>query len=258
MASNSHKKQNRPRCVWSDSHDTILIRTLWECKDVGMQSDSGWKPQVWPICAEKLQGGSGGEKTAEKAQDHYINSHSNARKWRKTPFPLYDDILYLVNAIVATGAGAATQSQPSGESQTTSQSTQATSATQPSQPVSSQGPDNNMGPGNISGDTLVNDDDLTPSSPMRTPAITTSSRKRPAITSTLSSPNRGPRSRRKRNAEAASEISIALRDVAQSLNVVGSPEVRDWAIAIAQTYIAATKKSRRMAFIRSFLEDAEL
>jgi hypothetical protein len=73
MASNSRKKQNGPRCVWSDSHDAILIRTLLECKDVGMQSDSGWKPQVWPICAEKLQGGSGGEKTAEKAQDHYTN-----------------------------------------------------------------------------------------------------------------------------------------------------------------------------------------
>jgi hypothetical protein len=29
-------------------------------------------------------------------------------------------------------------------------------------------------------------------------------------------------------------------------------------IAITQTYITATKKSRRTAFIRSFLEDAEL
>jgi hypothetical protein len=76
---------------------------------------------------------------------------------------------------------------------------------------------------------------------------------------------------------------MALRGVTQSLNVVGSPEVRDRAIkmmeedndfseneeplvmrlfvkdiAIAQTYIAATKKSCRTAFIRSFLEDAEL
>ncbi|KAF8056485.1 Myb/SANT-like DNA-binding domain-containing protein, partial [Lyophyllum atratum] len=38
--------------------------------------------------------------------DAYLKSHKKAERWRKTPFPLYDDIHYLVSGIVATGAGA--------------------------------------------------------------------------------------------------------------------------------------------------------
>jgi hypothetical protein len=33
-------------------------------------------------------------------------THESAKKWQKTPFPLYDDMHYLVAGIVATGAGA--------------------------------------------------------------------------------------------------------------------------------------------------------
>ncbi|KAF8194056.1 hypothetical protein K438DRAFT_829655 [Mycena galopus ATCC 62051] len=148
--------------------------------------------------------------------------------------------------------------------------------------TSSQPVDDVDGAANTSIETLVDDrdNDLTPSSPVHTPAPNPS-RKR--LASTPSSPNNGPRSRRKRNTEAASEIATALQGVAQSLNVVGSPQVRDRAIkmmeededfseseeplvmrlftrdiAIAQTYIAATKKSRRTAFIRSLLEETVL
>ncbi|TFK64063.1 hypothetical protein BDN72DRAFT_775130 [Pluteus cervinus] len=38
--------------------------------------------------------------------DAYIKSHPNMAKWRRTPFPLYDDMLFLVDGIVATGEGA--------------------------------------------------------------------------------------------------------------------------------------------------------
>ncbi|KAF8194055.1 hypothetical protein K438DRAFT_1469004, partial [Mycena galopus ATCC 62051] len=107
-----------------------LVHKLRECKDLGMQSDSGWKPAVWSACAEVLKDSQGAEKTADKCQDHYTNlkgafnavrklrglsgfgwddglkmvtasdevwelylaTHENARKWRKTRFPLYDDI----------------------------------------------------------------------------------------------------------------------------------------------------------------------
>ncbi|KAJ7850174.1 hypothetical protein B0H14DRAFT_3452097 [Mycena olivaceomarginata] len=162
-----------------------------------------------------------------------------------------------------------------------STASQATSAPA-TQTASSQAVDDIDGAANTSIETLVDDhdNDLTPSSPVRTPAPNPS-RKRPV--STPSSPNNGPRNRRKHNAEAASKIVAALQGVAQSLNVVGSPQVRDRAIkmmeededfleseeplvmrlftkdiAIVQTYIAATKKSRRTAFIRSLLEETVL
>ncbi|KAJ7717640.1 hypothetical protein DFH07DRAFT_761906 [Mycena maculata] len=54
--------------------------------------------------------------------DAYIDRHPKAARWRTTPFPLYNDILYLVEGIVATGAGAfhpgaQTQSQTQTETQ---------------------------------------------------------------------------------------------------------------------------------------------
>jgi hypothetical protein len=33
-------------------------------------------------------------------------AHPNARKWHKKPFPLYDDMLELIDGIVATGESA--------------------------------------------------------------------------------------------------------------------------------------------------------
>ena len=65
----ARKKDSGPRCVWTDTDDAALIRKLRDCKDIGMQSESGWKPQVWHLCAEALKGGAGGFKTAEKIVD---------------------------------------------------------------------------------------------------------------------------------------------------------------------------------------------
>ncbi|KAJ7912870.1 hypothetical protein B0H13DRAFT_1505156, partial [Mycena leptocephala] len=122
--------------------DATLITTLRKCKDDGLQSDSGWKPVTWTQCATALKDSPGPVKTATKCQDHftkslkgafksvrevrgasgfgwddglkmvtampqvwdaYIERHPSAEKWRTTSFPLYDDILYLVDGIVATG-----------------------------------------------------------------------------------------------------------------------------------------------------------
>ena len=33
----------------------MTLRKLRDCKDIGMQSESGWKPQVWHLCAEALK-----------------------------------------------------------------------------------------------------------------------------------------------------------------------------------------------------------
>ncbi|KAJ7733225.1 hypothetical protein DFH07DRAFT_725645, partial [Mycena maculata] len=133
------------RCTWSDSDDAILVATLRKAKEDGFQADSGWKPQTWARCVEALKDSPGPTKTAEKCQDHwgkllknsynlvsaihhtsgfgwdhglkiptaasdvwdaYITKHPKAARWRRTPFPLYDEILYLVDGVVATGAGA--------------------------------------------------------------------------------------------------------------------------------------------------------
>lgn len=119
------------------------------------------------------------------------------------------------------------------------------------------------------------DDDLIASSPVR-PA-----RKRPAS----SSPNEGGRSShktRKRNADSVSEMASALLQVAGSLKVVSSPEIRERAVkqmeddgdfsgdeetnimmlftedtAVAQTYLAASQKDRRTKFLQRCLRNAE-
>lgn len=211
--------------------------------------------------------------------------------------------MFLVDGIVATGAGAFHAGvAAAGLSQllpppSIPASVQAPAASPQSQ-AASQDNDNDDEAGNTSIEvrhcrlflstlliscfqTLVSSD-LTPSSPVTSAVAASSHRKRPVSSSTPSSPS-GPRSRRKRNTEAASEIATALRDVAKSLNTMGSPEVRSRAvrmmeeddefsegeeplvmrlfakdISVAQTYIASTKKSRRVAFVRAILEDTEL
>ncbi|KAJ7466259.1 hypothetical protein B0H11DRAFT_2284693 [Mycena galericulata] len=278
-----------PRCRWSDDDDATLVSKLRWAKENGYQSDSGWKPQVWALCVEVLKDSPGPPKVADKVHDHwgnlkstyvtvktlhrqsgfgwddglktvtasddvweaYLAKHPNAKRWRKTPFPLYDDLAYLVDGIVATGAGAF---HAGAARQTQTQSTQSETQSQTQEMSRGTSPAPSEGPGS-SFDQIVpsGDDDLTPSKT------------------------------RKRNAEAASEMATALAQVAKSLNVVGSPEVRQRAIklmeedadfseneevtvmrlftkdtAVAQTYIAASKKSMRTAFIRSVLDDGEL
>lgn len=42
-----------------------------------------------------------------------LQAHPNAKKWRKTPFPLFDDLGSLVDGTAATGEGAYHPGQPS-------------------------------------------------------------------------------------------------------------------------------------------------
>jgi len=315
MASAGHGGK-RKKVFWSDGDDRNLIYRLREAKLAGMQSDNGWKPQVWPLCRDAVAGSSGAEKTAEKCADHwtnmkaafnevrklrdlsgfgwddglkivvasddvwdaYLTRHPGAKKWRKKPFPLYDDILFLVDGKVATGAGAfhagTIQSQPPSDVLTQSQ----TDANTP--PADDESLSQPEGSGDTSTDTVVgDDDDLVASSPVA-PAPTT--RKRAAS----SSPNksaRPPSRRTKRNADAVSEIAGALRQVAMSLIPPESPDITKRAIQmmdednefssdeepavmrlftkevdVARTYINDPKKSRRTTFVRSILADTEL
>ncbi|KAJ7659059.1 hypothetical protein DFH06DRAFT_1406054 [Mycena polygramma] len=280
-----------PRCTWNDEADAILVDKLRWAKDQGFQSESGWKPQLKKafLLVQKLRGYSGfgwddGLKLVTTSDDVWaalLEKKPKFKRWRKTPFPLYDDVLYLVEGIVATGAGAfhasgtlQTQSTEAitQSTQSASQSTTSISQTNPPTQEDTPATPNRSSPGpdglNLHRDPP--DDDLTPSSPVRPRT------KRAASPSSASGSKK-----RKRNADAASEMAGAIERVALALNTVGSPEVRRSAIrlmeddgefseneevavmrlftkdtAVAQTYIGSRKKTSRTNFIRSILEES--
>ncbi|KAJ6503676.1 hypothetical protein C8R45DRAFT_1209316 [Mycena sanguinolenta] len=314
-----------PRVQWREVDKAKLLQRLRWGKDNAFQAYSGWKPQIWNFCATDLKDSPGLEKTALKCKDQfqtikgkfaelrvlcnlsgfgwddglkmvtasadvwqrYIEAHPDAARWQTTPFPLYDDMLYLVEGIIATGAGAfhagaasafqATPATSQAVSQATAVMTQAVSQSSqtgsaPSAPLTPTLPAIPQTP--MRADlSLPGSDDLIASSP---PAP---AQKR-AASSSPEKPTR--RNRRPRNSEAGSDIASALRDVAGSLKVVGSPEARRRAIqqleddddfsdhesatimrlftrdsAVAQTYTASTKKAIRTAYTRECLEEAE-
>ncbi|KAJ7824883.1 hypothetical protein B0H14DRAFT_2299490, partial [Mycena olivaceomarginata] len=118
----------------------LLDRLRWG-KTNGFQADSSWKPQIWAYCAADLARTPGSEKTANKCKDQYqgikknftevhairnlsgfgwdeglklvtatqdvwdrlLAAHPDYTRWQTTPFPLYDDMLFLVDGIIATG-----------------------------------------------------------------------------------------------------------------------------------------------------------
>ncbi|KAF9548876.1 hypothetical protein CPC08DRAFT_613949, partial [Agrocybe pediades] len=51
-------------------------------------------------------GGSNIVTASDSVQDTYLKAHSASEKWKSTSFPLYDDMYFLVNGIVATGDSA--------------------------------------------------------------------------------------------------------------------------------------------------------
>ncbi|KAJ7877174.1 hypothetical protein B0H13DRAFT_2668455 [Mycena leptocephala] len=327
-----------PHAQWRDVDKMKLLNRLRWGKTNGFQADSGWKPQIWAYCAADLAGTPGGKKTATKCKDQYqgikknftevhvirnlsgfgwddglklvtatqdawdclFAAHPDYTRWQTTLFPLYDDMLFLVDGIIATKVGAfhtgapafnasahmqptasanisAISSQNTAVSQSsisTSQSSQLTSTLQPSQatsmPVTPQTPAHQ----NTTFSSSLSTNDLLASSP---PPM---AQKR-AASSSPEKPN-GRRHRKPRNAEVGTDIAAALRDVAGSLKVVGSPEACMRAVqqmedddkfsddesatimrlftmdsAVAQTYTASKKKSTRTALVRDSVEAAQ-
>ncbi|KAF7358753.1 MYB transcription factor 08 [Mycena sanguinolenta] len=287
------KKEDSTKVSWSDSDDARLvdfarIQRTWAAIRQRVEATGLAEFKKAFLEVKKLRGLSGfgwddGRKmvtASDEIWDAYIAAHEKAAYWRKHPYPLYDEMLILVEGVVATGASVFhAGSSTMDNSQTTANNSQNTSGSSPDTSDNSQGTSQGSSgmdteAGDTSIDTLVNDD-LTPSSPAvaATPAP---SRKRAAS----SSPADGGARRHKRNADAASEIAGALQGVALSLNATGSPEVRRRAIkqmeddaefseeeqvnimrlftrdtAVAQTYIASSKKHTRVAFICSVLDD---
>ncbi|KAJ6559341.1 hypothetical protein B0H10DRAFT_1633055, partial [Mycena sp. CBHHK59/15] len=131
------------RCSWRGSDNSTFITKLHWCKDNGFQLENGWKPQTWAHCMDILKDILGPPKTGEKCLDHWGNlksslievdtlshvsgfglddglkmvtatgevwdtplqKHPKAKCSQKTPFPLYDDILYIVKGIVLPAQG---------------------------------------------------------------------------------------------------------------------------------------------------------
>ncbi|KAJ7758440.1 hypothetical protein B0H14DRAFT_2252934, partial [Mycena olivaceomarginata] len=151
---------------WRDVDKIKLLDRLRWGKTNGFQADSGWKPQIWAYCAADLARTPGGEKTATKCKDQYqikknftevhvirnlsgfgwdeglklvmatqdvwdrlfeLRAHPDSKHWQTTPFPLYDDMLFLVDGIIATGAGAFHTGTPPSQSAAVSQSSIGTS-----------------------------------------------------------------------------------------------------------------------------------
>ncbi|KAJ7462980.1 hypothetical protein FB451DRAFT_1266486 [Mycena latifolia] len=314
-------KESSTRCTWSDPDNAMLAGTLHRTKDKGYQSDNGWKPQVWALCVKDLKDSPGPPKLADKIQDHmamYMMSlkvvflmvkhlhelsgfgwneglklvtasdeiwqaylrgewcmlkHPKSKRWWKSTFPLYNDIAYLVDGIVTTGAaafhaGGTSQAQTETEGQ---MQTQSDDENTPQLPITPLPPCCRPA---ASTQTLP-DDNLTASSPVHPRC-----RKRAAS----SSPNNeGCSSCQpcKRNADSTSEVTAALRQVAGSMKVASSPEIRECVVkqleddgdfseddgadimilftddsAIAQTYLASDKKDRRTAFLARSLQEA--
>ncbi|KAJ7727819.1 hypothetical protein DFH07DRAFT_970033 [Mycena maculata] len=270
MAKTSKKKdtdksEKSDCCRWTDTDDALLVATLRQAKDNGLQADSGWKPTVWNLCTNTLKDSPGPAKTMDKIQDHwgktvifwqilspwqlltllqlksafnlraatrnasgfgwdeglkmptataevwdaYIDRHPKAARWRTTLFPLYNDILYLVEGIGATGAGSQLQSGAAMDANTQSQG--------PATPL-------HRSRGQNRDKTLktLGHDDLVASSPVEPPH----GRKRGGS----SSPAIAGKRSKKQNAEAVSKVAASLERVAASLNVVGSPEMCQKAI----------------------------
>ncbi|KAF6755254.1 hypothetical protein DFP72DRAFT_1067957 [Ephemerocybe angulata] len=116
------------RCRWTDQDDEILLRVLSSEKAAGNQSESGWKKTVWNVAAAALAEEGIVKtpvKTADKVQDHFQNDDGVKRiiateavwkakieakpsyqRWQNKSFIHYDTMSYLVEGIIATGAGA--------------------------------------------------------------------------------------------------------------------------------------------------------
>ncbi|KAF7372348.1 MYB transcription factor 08 [Mycena venus] len=301
------------RCSWSSADDAQICQTLRKAKEDSLQADNGWKKAAWTRCSDDLKDSPGPCKTTEKCRDHwgksikasflevqklrnlsgfgwdeglqmvtaseevwdaYIAKHPKAAYWKENPFPLYNDVLFLVEGIVATGAeafhagapGSTTTSHGRGHMAAGTRSASEDPRT-PSEPASAAGDSNFMTPRN---------DDLVPSSPIQP------RRKRLAS----SPPPTTSRKVRKRNADATSDVATAIAQIAQSLKGDTSPHGRmrqkalevlqddadlseteetevmllfanDDDAKIAQIYAAGRTKEKRTNFIRKALAKAK-
>ncbi|KDQ06774.1 hypothetical protein BOTBODRAFT_234348, partial [Botryobasidium botryosum FD-172 SS1] len=133
--------QKKAHVKWTPTEETILVDTLIAQKELGLQSENGWKPTVWTTVAAVLRenfpdGATKGVKQIRsrwqriKAQFHivqtlrrqsgfgwsegiqmvtapshvwdsYLTAHPKAKPFRKRPFPLYERLSMIIDGTVA-------------------------------------------------------------------------------------------------------------------------------------------------------------
>ncbi|KAF8164956.1 hypothetical protein B0H34DRAFT_670918 [Crassisporium funariophilum] len=132
MPKASKDKESVPRAIWNSSCDSILVECLKKQKANGrMTSNSSWHSAAWVEAEKDLAGTeetSGGcKKNAATSQKGVFSgqagpgqvrfwslsrvtatdeSDPKLAKWRKTVFPLYNDLDKLIVGTVTTGKGA--------------------------------------------------------------------------------------------------------------------------------------------------------
>ncbi|EJC97573.1 uncharacterized protein FOMMEDRAFT_24357 [Fomitiporia mediterranea MF3/22] len=80
---------------------------LKKAKDNGLQAESGWKPVVWSLAVEAL---AGTESESGRVRKEVKHVRSWFHRYKKS-FPLYKEMVELVEGIVADGRGAFWPSQ---------------------------------------------------------------------------------------------------------------------------------------------------
>jgi Myb/SANT-like DNA-binding domain len=72
---NSSKRSNSTKTVWTSADDAVLVQTLLLQRAAGNQSDSGFKSTAYTACAEALSGSEkvsgGAAKTASSVSNHW-------------------------------------------------------------------------------------------------------------------------------------------------------------------------------------------
>jgi len=247
------------------------------------------KKQFVEVHALRNASGFGWDDGTKKVQasdsvwEAYLKSHPKAARWRVAPFPLYDEMHYLVNGIVATGADVFHPGQTPAPSEGGSD-------------AGVNGPDN---PGAIPATTSttilddsaadkIMDEDLESTTTPASTSVPSVSRKRvradsESLSSDVSGSLKRPRGRRHTTqATSISGVGDALVQMAAALSAggeQGTPLRRKKALKLvsedgeyssdeedminylfcddiraADTYLGIVKKEKRVNFIRKHLE----
>jgi len=161
----------------------------------------------------------------DEVWDVYIQAHRKAAHWRNTPFPLYDEMSYLVDGVVATGAGAF----HAGETPQSSPTPQAYQETEPDDSTQESAPGPSSIPSTSVGSLL--DDDV--AKEIETPAPSQTASKKRIRADSESPPHSSKKPRRRRDNPEQSLVATAIRDMALAMNGGPStPQRRNKAIQL--------------------------
>ncbi|KDQ13608.1 hypothetical protein BOTBODRAFT_175327 [Botryobasidium botryosum FD-172 SS1] len=146
MTSTSAPVSKPDKVKWTHTEETILVDTLLVQKELGLQSENGWKPSVWTTVVSALhenfrvdtpkqakhckswwqrlrsqfrivqtlceQSGFGWSDALQMVTapahvwDAYISSHPKAQPFRTKAFPMFDKLSTIIDGTVATGSAA--------------------------------------------------------------------------------------------------------------------------------------------------------